>query len=189
MERVGKFLWLPWLKGWVTRFEHSDEENLTHWEGEHDGYKRLKYPVSHRRAILQLPGENWLILDKLTSTERHQYRLHWLLMDVPFEWEERRGVLVLHTEAGRFFVQVGVSAEPWKASLVRADSSSARGWHSPYYNYREPALSLEVTVESTSCCMWSLFGPDAAVSLDCICSYKEVDGVIKRFSSSWFGQE
>jgi asparagine synthase (glutamine-hydrolysing) len=184
MERVGKFLWLPWLKGQVTRFEPSDKENLTHWEGEHDGYRRLKYPVSHRRAILQLPGEKWVMLDKLKSPARHRYRLHWLLMDVPYEWDEERGRLALHTESGPFFVQVGVSALGWEASLVRADSSSARGWHSPYYNYREPALSLAVSVESPACFFWSVFGPNADASLDSVRRYKQVDQVVKRFSSS-----
>jgi len=184
MERVGKFLWLPWVEGKVTRFENSAEERLTHWEGEHDGYRRLKNPVSHRRAILKLPGEHWVVIDQLKSTGRHNYRLHWLLMDVPYEWDERGGLLALKTEAGPFFVQVGVSAGGRGASLVRADPSSARGWHSPYYYYREPALSLAVSAEKGSCCFWSVFAPEADVSLDSIRRYQEVDKVFKRFSSS-----
>lgn len=184
MDRVGKFLWLPWLQGKVIHFEPPDEDNPGYWEGEQDGYLRLKSPVSHRRAILQLPGERWVVLDKLTSTKIHRYRLHWLLMDVPYAWEARRGLLALQTEAGLFSVQVGASAAGWEASLVRADSSSPRGWHSPYYYYREPALSLAVSVQSPSCLFWSVFGPDADVSLDSIRRHQEADQVFKRFSSS-----
>ena len=182
MDRVGKFLWLPWLKSRVIRFDHSNGESHTQWEGEHDGYMRLKEPLSHRRAILQLPDEKWVILDKLQSTGKHSYRLHWLLMDVPFDWDEKRGLLVLHTAAGPFSVQVGVLTEGCEASpsLVRADASSARGWHSPYYNYREPALSLALSVESTSCCFRTVFSPSVGASLDSMRSYKEVEASFSR---------
>jgi hypothetical protein len=143
----------------------------------------LKNPVSHRRAILQLPNEKWVILDKLQGIGKHSYRLHWLLMDAPYDWDEIRGLLTLHTEAGPFSVHVGVSADGWESSLVRADSSSARGWHSPYYNYREPALSLALCTTSTFCCFWSVFGPDADVNLESVRCYKEVDDLFKRFFS------
>ena len=31
-------------------------------------------------------------------------------------------------------------------SLARADEQTPRGWRAPYYNYREPALSLDASV-------------------------------------------
>lgn len=186
MDRVGKFLWLPWVKSRVICFDHSRTRDFIHWEGEHDGYMRLKNPVSHRRAILQLPDEKWVILDKLQSTGMHRYRLHWLLMDAPCEWDRERGLLTLFVDGGPFFVHLGVSAKEWEASLVRADSSTARGWHSPCYNYREPALSVAMTAENTSCCFWSVFSPgeDACSSLDSIRGCEAVEKVLKRFFCS-----
>jgi len=181
MERVGKFLWLPWLMGRVMRWEAADKENVKYWEGEHDGYRRLKDPVSHGRSILQLPGEKWVVFDRLTGMEKHSYRLHWLLLDAAHEWDASRGMIALHTNAGPFFVQVGVSAAGWQASLVRGDSSSARGWRSPYYYYREPALSLALSVEAASCLFWSIFSPNEKVSLDFLRGYKKVDNIFKEF--------
>jgi asparagine synthase (glutamine-hydrolysing) len=183
MTRAGRFLWLPWLKSRLIRCDPGAAGSLGHWEGEHDGYERLKPPVSYRRAILQLADELWVVLDKLSSTASHRYRLHWLLLDVPYEWDAGLGRLVLQTEAGPFAVQVGAAAEKWHASLVRADPASARGWHSPYYNYREPALSLAVSGESPACLFWSVLGANAAICLDAVMSHPEVAKVIKRLSA------
>jgi len=184
MDRVGKFLWLPWLHGKLICFDHGGPEICKHWEGEHDGYLRLKNPVSHRRAILQLPHDKWLILDKLQATGKHNYRLHWLLSDAPYVWDETRSLLALQTAGGPFFLRVGAAAEPWEASLVREDSTSARGWHSPYYNYREPALSLALSVDTTSCLFWSMFGPDENVSLDFLRGIETVDNIFTQLLSS-----
>src|SRR6185295_1535155 len=74
MDRAGKFLWLPWLRGRVRCVERSVEGHLAYFEGEHDGYRRLKSPVTHRRAILRLPEGSWLVLDRLTSEGDHGYR-------------------------------------------------------------------------------------------------------------------
>jgi hypothetical protein len=183
MDRVGKFLWLPWLKSKMTRLEYSGEEGLMCWEGEHDGYERLSDPVRHRRTVLQLPHEKWVVLDQLQAKGKHDYRLHWLLMDAPFDWDAKHARLILHTAAGPFYVHVGVSAAGEDSSLVRAEPTSARGWHSPYYHYREPAISLALSVNSSSCCFWSVLGPDADVSLEAVKGYKEVDSTFKRFSS------
>jgi len=157
MDRVGKFLWLPWLKSKVHLHSRADED-LSLWEGEHDGYRRLKIPVSHRRAIVHIEEDNWLILDALNSTGSHNYRLHWLLQDAPYEWREDERFLLLDTPSGAFSIRVGASTEG-ECSLVRGDPSSPRGWRSPYYYYREPALSLDLTVRSTICCFWTFLTP------------------------------
>ena len=142
---------------------------------------RLKSPVSHRRAIMRLPDEKWVVLDKLHSSGKHIYRLHWLLMDVPFDWDEKRGLLALQTAAGPFSVQVGASVEGGQSSLVRAESSSCRGWHSPYYNSREPALSLALSLESDACYFWSVFGPGEDISMESIRSYTVNDSIVDFF--------
>jgi hypothetical protein len=158
MERAGKFLWLPWARGRARAYHRSHA--LTYWEGEHNGYERLNRAAHHRRAIARL-GEHWLVMDDLTSEGEHLYRLHWLLLDAPYEWDEKKGRLMLKTPAGSYYLQASTLACDGKPSIARADESSPRGWRAPYYFCREPALSLELTARASALRFFSLFGPEA----------------------------
>lgn len=158
MDRVGRFLWLPWVRGRALSHKRSGAGHLAYWEGEHDGYERLSVPVLHRRAILRF-GDHWLVLDRLTSVAEHEYRLHWLLMDAPYEWDERQRRLKLKTPEWSYYVQIASSSKESVSTVVRADESSPRGWRAPYYNYREPALSLALTARASAVQFWTLFGP------------------------------
>ena len=159
MKRGGRFLWLDWAQGAVRFQAHSVDGQIEYWEGEHDGYHRLKPPVRHRRAVVRL-DDHWLVLDRLTSTAEHEYSLHWLLMDAPQEWVESEKRLTLKTPTGFYHVQVASSANESVGSIVRADKSSTRGWRAPYYSYREPALSLHLTTRASVVRFWTVFGPE-----------------------------
>jgi len=160
MDRVGKFLWLPWLTGKVRYQRCSPRGHLAYWEGEHDGYGRLKSPVNHRRGILRLGTRTWLVVDGLIGRAQHCYRLHWLLLGVPHTWEEGSGRLTLHTSAGPYHVQLATEAHVSCVSLVRADVGSPRGWRARGYGSREPALSLDLATSGSSARFWTLFGPE-----------------------------
>lgn len=159
MNRVGKFLWLPWLCSRIFQYNQSYREHRTYWEGEHDGYERLKAPVTHRRGVLRLGDDYWLVLDALLSEERHSYRLHWLFADLPYEWDGAAGDLRLHTAAGPYYIRMATASGIGAYSLVRADQDSARGWWAPYYYDRQPALSVDLVAEAPALCFWTLLGP------------------------------
>jgi asparagine synthase (glutamine-hydrolysing) len=160
MDRVGKFLWLPWLHSGVRWEQGSPGGHLSYWEGEHDGYQRLKVPVSHRRGVLRLADEWWLVLDRLASRRDHRYRLHWLFPAVPYEWDGDSGRLTLHTLVGPYYVQMATLSGGGNCSLIQADEHSPRGWRAPYYYHREPALSVDLVAQADSLTFWTLFGPE-----------------------------
>jgi len=160
MERVGKFLWLPWLRSRVQCCRQSSGGSMTYWEGDHDGYQRFKAPVSHRRGILRVGDDCWFVVDALSSAEEHQYLLHWLFADLPYQLNADQRSLRLHTAAGTYHVQLTASIADTTCSLLRADMASPRGWQSPYYNNRLPALSLEMGARSKAVIFCTSFGPD-----------------------------
>ena len=162
MERVGRFIWAPWLHSRVHAFQRSTNGHLSYWEGEHDGYKRLRPPHSHRRAIVRIGDDSWLILDRLSGQKDHTYGLHWLLADLPYGWEPDNGRLTLDTGDADYFVQVGSLPARSDQTLVRGDVSSARGWQAPFYHDRVPALSLTANVYGETCLFWTIFGPEAS---------------------------
>ena len=156
MRRAAKFLWLPWVEATVRSVKRKGV--LACFEGEIEKYSDLKPPVAHRRGIAQLDDETWIVIDHAHSAVARSYRLHWLLADLPHHFDADAGKLSLHTVDGNYHVTVG----PSRASLVRADPEGARGWRAPYYNYREPALSLIVEQAGYAATFWSVFSPQPA---------------------------
>jgi asparagine synthase (glutamine-hydrolysing) len=159
MDRVSRFLFLPWSRGHMRGEWEASDGQCAYWEGEHDGYHRLKAPVTHRRGVLRLPGDCWVVLDALRSTTEHSYRLHWLLCDVPCDWQPDTRRLVLQTPAGPYHVQLGASVEA-QLSLVRADPDSPRGWQAPYYGDKAAALSLDLIASAKTALFASVFAPE-----------------------------
>lgn len=103
MDRVGRFMWLPWLQDSHCSFRRG--EHICLWQGGHGGYKRLQPPVHHNRAIALLPQDGVVVIDFLSSEGLHDYRLHWLLADYPCA-ETVPGAWQLQTPQGDYFVQV-----------------------------------------------------------------------------------
>lgn len=160
MDQVGRYLWLPWLRGHSRGSKQSAAGHVAYWEGGHDGYQRLSAPVAYRRAIVRLGDEHWLVMDALRSAAKHSFRLHWLLPDSPYHWEEPGTRLHLETPAGSYRALVLATDAVGATTLSRADDRSPRGWYAPGYLVKMPALSLSVTVEADRVLFLSLLGPD-----------------------------
>lgn len=162
MERAGKFLWLPWLKGKVNCICRSSAGHLVYWEGSHDGYGKLRPSVDYHRGILKLGEDFWLVVDILDSAGYHNYGLHWLFLNVPFKWDREIRKLYIDTEAGFYYVQIGSMNRHLSCSLVQGDEGSPRGWRAPYYYYKEPTLSIDSVVRAANVTFWTILSPNPA---------------------------
>jgi len=150
MKMLTRFTWTNWSKGTVLQHDANT------WRGEHDGYKRLADPVSHMRTVMSLEGDRWLVLDHLTGRQLHQYALHWLLNDLPYEPGENS--ILLSPDPGQCKVQVGVLDGNSAFSVVRCDPDSTRGWRSQYYADKEPAISVLLETDQPRAVFWTFFG-------------------------------
>ena len=146
MTMVSRFTWTNWSRGKVIK------HNERIWQGEDDGYK----PVSHRRTIMTLEDDRWLVIDHLVANEPHHYVLHWLLNDFPYE--QKNNSILLSLNEMKYGVQVGMTHGNGNFSLVRADTNSTRGWRSQYYGHKEPALSVMLEANQPQVTFWSFFG-------------------------------
>ncbi len=52
-------------------------ESFTYFVGSHNGYERLSDPVTHRRHVLQIAGNLWLVRDVAVGNEEHQIEIRW----------------------------------------------------------------------------------------------------------------
>lgn len=150
MKMLTRFTWTNWSKGNVLRHD----ANI--WQGEHHGYKQLADPVNHKRTVMSLDGDRWLILDHLAAAKTHHYALHWLLNDIPYE--EGENPLLLSLGSAKCKVQVGVVDGRSAFSIVRGDPSSTRGWRSRYYGAKEAAISVLLEIDQPRACFWTFFG-------------------------------
>jgi len=156
MTMVSRFTWTNWSKGKVLKHE----ENL--WQGEHNSYKS----VSHKRTVISLDGDRWLVVDNLIANEAHHYALHWLLTDCEYGVQELApasfGVELNYMTSklvdSKIKIQLGLLDGNANFSLVRADPNSTRGWRSRYYGHKEPAISVMLEANKPQVTFWSFFG-------------------------------
>jgi asparagine synthase (glutamine-hydrolysing) len=176
MARAGRFLWLPWLQ--ARQFAYPPGGGC--WQGEHDGYQRLRAGVMHWRSIQRLDASHWFVLDRLGSAGPHDYRLHWLLADFPYQWSEHESALRLDTPEGPYCVITGSGPAASDVSLVRADEHSPRGWRARGYQCRQPAVSLARVARGQRVVFWTLLGPAAdEIEID------RRDNVIRFAQGGW----
>ena len=147
---VSRFTWTNWSKGKV--LQHDDKI----WQGEHNGYQQLTDPVNHKRTLLSLGEDHWLVVDRLNGKQAHHYSLHWLLDDFPCE--QRGNLILLSLDSLKCRVQFGLSEGKSAFSIVRGDENSTRGWRSRYYGQKEPAISVMLETDQPHACFWTFFG-------------------------------
>jgi hypothetical protein len=153
MTRAGKFLYLDWAQARI--LEQAPDRIVA----EHDGYRRLG--ILHRRTLRAVEA-GWHVSDELIASRSHArtYRLHWLLSDGNWRLEPGNGFIQIRFETQYGWISLkagaGHSGERIRHSLARAgellhgsgESMPIRGWASPTYGVKVPALSLAVEVES-----------------------------------------
>ena len=163
MTMVSRFTWTNWSKARVLR--RTDNS----WQGEHDSYK----PVSHKRTVIALEADRWLVIDHLTEDNPHPYALHWLLCDGEYRIQKLAsgyyGLWLLPEKAdSRLFnpqlnIQMGLVEGRGNFSLLRADPNSTRGWRSRYYGHKEPAISVMLEADQRQVVFWTFFGFESDV--------------------------
>ncbi len=157
MTRTSRFMYLDWSRGRVV--EKSDSRLVV----EHGGYR--KQGITHRRSV-SFAENTWRIEDDLVAHSQEsarKYRLHWLLIDGKWRVESRdkRVEIRLQTQQGLINITLYSSLLTHHSShftLARAgqllhgntDVPPTRGWYSPTYGVKIPALSLalEITAQN-----------------------------------------
>ncbi len=164
MTRAGRFLYLDWVNAYRIAAPTDDPSVIQGMCG------RYRAPgFRHTRTVSVLEDNRWRVTDELlplrpllSFSRPHPalFRLHWLLPD--WEWNLENGAqgieLKLASPHGPVVLTINhlPSAILCTFSLARGGEILAgagvadpvRGWASPTYGVKTPALSLAVEVES-----------------------------------------
>lgn len=111
-------------------------------DAEHDGYRRLDDPVTHRRWLIAPPGEaTVVVVDLLDGKRTHDIAVSWPLHPA-LDW--------LPTQDGHMVSRDGVpvlqlcyaATTPVETGQIRGDTDSGLGWWSDRLEGRVPAWLL-----------------------------------------------
>lgn len=163
MRRAGRFLYLDWVNAYRRPLPVEDPAELQRARGRYWGHG-----YRHTRIVSVREDDRWQVVDELLPLRMPWYkkpltaRLHWLLPD--WEWNiessDQRIVISIKSPHGR--IRLDLTTQPLFSdlaslcSIVRAGEllhgsaapDPTRGWTSPTYGVKIPALSLALTAES-----------------------------------------
>ena len=146
-ESGGPFLWTAHAR--TTTLEcRTDAGSRQSWLARHDGYRRLRTPAVHRRAVA-LDGDRRRleVVDALEVAEPVPVRLSWHLgPDVRADLDGATARLMWsHGSSAREATLTLPPELRWTAH--RGEEESALGWYSPGFGRRVPTTSLIGTGE------------------------------------------
>ncbi len=144
MLHYRKFKCLYWTSAKLLLFEDNADWALC--EGEHYGYQRHPGRCVHRRSVLYLKDDLWIVVDRIEGVGTHRVRLHWLGGDFPYRpGLDGQTSLQLETPDGLFHVGVfNAAGRPLSGEIIAGQDDPPRGWLSRYYGEKVPVPSLVV---------------------------------------------
>lgn len=169
MTLYSRFMWFPWLR--AKRRQFQPEENRVRWfEGEHYGYDRAPWHVIHRRTVIGMDADTWIVVDDLLASGSHTASLRWQMLDAPFETDAATGRVCLRTPKGRLFMKVIATPDAIRHFEIirgRDEPGRTRGFTTSYYGERSPIPTMEVSLAwNGDQRVITLISPDDTATLD-----------------------
>lgn len=149
----GPFAWTQEAGG--KPLKHFSLPNFDYVEGAHSGYAGRLNGVVHRRAVLHVRSEYWVIVDHFEGQGPHRFDFYY-----HFSPETRLALDRLRAPAG----SVGATAKcgevklelrmaaqaPLTAEVICGRTAPPQGWTSSRYGERQPANALRVGFDSVA---------------------------------------
>jgi hypothetical protein len=145
-EQGGTFHWKTELRSCAAR--EIALPGFDYLEGEHDGYRRMPHGVTHRRRVLYVPPESWIVVDDFRGSGEHRFDFHYHFapdVEVSGLEQDETGVVLRAEEAGMLLRLV--AAQPaTSAELIRGETARIAGWASRAYGEKKPCTTLRATL-------------------------------------------
>lgn len=134
----GSFLWLQQARAQCERWDFSPERDC--FIGMHDGYRRLKDPVIHRRKItFEKTVRSLIVEDYLECRGEHDIEWHWHIAPECTVTTEDNHALVV---CGGVSMTIALPQAPGTVRLAYGQDAPPLGWISRRFDEKEPAPTL-----------------------------------------------
>jgi len=125
------------LNQWLSN-EHFDFV-----DGSHDGYEHLAKPVTHRRQIIFIKPEYWVVTDILKGTGSHSFDLYFHLMPGrKTQFSPESGILQTGNELEPGLLIMPLKDHNLRATIIEGSIEPIQGWVSLYSGEKKPAPTL-----------------------------------------------
>lgn len=135
------FRWLFPPQGRTLAWQMS--QTYDYYEGEHNGFRRLPGRPIHRRAVLSVRGEYWLVLDVLLGRGLHEICLP-LHFHPSLDVRPQGNLLVASRPEGPGAMIATCASMPLTIATARGSQDPIQGWFSAGYGEKTPSV--------TACC-------------------------------------
>ena len=120
---------------------------IEYMEGEHDGYRRMPHGVIHRRRLLYIPPESWIVVDDFRGSGEHRFDFHYhFASDVEVSGLEQDEVGVLVRAEQAVLLRLFAVRPVTSAELIHGDTARIGGWVSRGYGEKKPCTTLRATL-------------------------------------------
>ncbi len=161
MTRAGRFLYLDWVDAYRKFLPAEEAGELQRLRGRYRGRG-----YRHTRTVSVFEDNRWRVVDEILPLSWRKRpltaRLHWLLPDFSWRIESRElgAMFVLESPFGEISLSIAhnsrLTPDNSQLSLFRAGqllygsspADPARGWTSPTYGVKIPALSLALLAKA-----------------------------------------
>jgi hypothetical protein len=174
----GTFRWKTRLSCRAAR-EPAASPTIKYIEAEHDGYLRIPEGVVHRRRVLHILGEYWVIVDDFRGSGKHTFDFNYHFapgIEVSSLKHDEDELIARAEHAG---LLLGLYAsQPLRTELIRGQTAPIGGWASGGYGEKKPSLTLRAR----------LAGPVPAAAITLLAPFQEAFGdrslnpVVRRVS-------
>lgn len=154
----GNFMWLD--KAQATCLAFEEQEGLQRFSGQHDGYRRLKDPVTHKRDIaFDASRLTFTIEDQLTFLGEHLIEICWNLHD-KCTLQRDGDALTIARDGQSLTLRLVSSSAPLQLTCRRGQEDPIGGWISHGFDEKTP----------THQCVWrGRFAGGARIQTEIIC--------------------
>ena len=132
----GNFLWLNHARARCVDWQPGEKQD--YWVAEHDGYRRLPDPVTHRRVIeFDKRAHRILVTDTLDCVREHDLELFWHFAE-DCEVSQTEGIVLARKQR----VGLKISCPPGlELRLISGQDSPPLGWVSRRFDEKCPCVT------------------------------------------------
>ncbi|MCX6623447.1 MAG: heparinase II/III-family protein, partial [Acidobacteria bacterium] len=138
---------------WQTKLRSRAAAEITlpgvrYTEAEHDGYRRLPHEVIHRRRLLFVPPDSWIVVDDLRGSGEHRFDFcyHFAPEAEISGLELDELSVLLQAEQAGLMLRLFADRPLTSAELIRGETARPGGWASRGYGEKHPCSTLRASL-------------------------------------------
>lgn len=141
----------------TARWLNIPETRLHHWasthsfdivDGSHNGYERLRDPITHRRIVFFVKPQYWIVSDFLLGSGHHTYEQCFHFPPFPTFLDPESKIAVTRSHKDQNLAIIPAHPTTISAKIRKGSNSPFEGWISYSYGSKESCPILKYTIES-----------------------------------------